>query len=99
MTVALVTWSAQQRAQLEHACRHHAKAYVREKCAALLKLEQGRACNEVAQQALLTRHSPDTLTDWMRCYQREGLDGLVVHPGRGRKPAFSPCGADRHDGS
>jgi hypothetical protein len=36
------------------------------------------------------RHAPDTLSDWIAAYRYKGLAGLLVHPGRGRKPAFSP---------
>ena len=90
MTTPLLTLSDTQRAQLQDACQHHPKAYVREKCAALLKMAQGRACAEVARQGLLTRHAPDTLADWRCRYQQEGITGLLVHTGRGRKPAFSP---------
>lgn len=90
MTTPLLTLSDTQRAQLKDACHHHPKAYVREKCAALLKIAQGRTCAEVAKQGLLTPHAPDTLTDWRRRYQQEGMAGLVVQKGRGRKPAFSP---------
>ena len=90
MPVPLVHWSPQQQDQLEQACKHHPKPYVREKCAALLKLAQGRTAREVAENALLTRHAPDTLTDWTQRFQQEGLAGLEVKAGRGRKPAFSP---------
>jgi hypothetical protein len=94
MGKALVEWSEQQRAQLQSACKHHAKPYVREKCAALLKVAIGRSCQEVARTGLLNRHAPDTLSDWIASYQQEGLDGLLVHKGRGRKPAFSPSRPD-----
>ena len=95
MIVPLVQWSQEQLAQLEQASKHHPKPYVREKCAALLKLGQGRSCREVGQTGLLTRHAGDTLAHWAARYQQEGLEGLLVQTGRGRKPAFSPSGPER----
>ncbi len=34
------------------------------------------------------------MSDWIDRYQSEGLAGLVVRKGRGRKPAFSPSGLE-----
>jgi len=86
----LVQLSEAQRAELQEACKHHAKPYVREKCAAILKIARGRSCREVGRTGLINPHTPDTLSDWIAIYQHEGLAGLLVHKGRGRKPAFFP---------
>jgi transposase len=45
---------------------------------------------QVALSGLLKPRDPDTVYSWIRRYQAEGLDGLLIKPGRGRKPAFSP---------
>jgi transposase len=84
-----------QQAELSAALRHDPKPYMRERCAAILKVCEGKTLKEVAAGALLTPHSPDTLHDWCLRYQQEGLDGLRIRPGRGRKPAFSPSAAKR----
>jgi transposase len=89
---ALITLSDEQRAELEHARKHHVKPYVREKCAAIIKVADGRSCREVAKSGLVNAHALDTITDWIKAYAEHGLEALVVHPGRGRKPAFSPSG-------
>ena len=94
-----VRWTPQQLEQLEQACRHHPKPHVREKCAALLKLAQGHSAQTIAEEELLTRHAKDTLTDWVQRFQQQGLLGLQVHAGRGRKPAFSPSPPKRPGGS
>ena len=91
MGKALVAWSQAQHKELQEARKHHPKPYVREKCAALLKVAAGRSCREVAWSGLNNVHAPDTLSDWIAAYQHQGLAGLVVGQGRGRKPAFSPC--------
>jgi transposase len=79
-----------QRRELEAARRGHPKAYVREKAAALLKVADGQAIRQVALFGLLRMRHPETVSDWIRDYQQQGLAGLQVQAGRGRKPAFSP---------
>lgn len=82
--------SVQQRAELEDARDHHAKPYVREKAAAILKIADGQSGLAVAQGGLLKMRSSDTVYRWWHRYWREGLVGLMVKQGRGRKSAFSP---------
>ncbi len=86
--------SADQRHELVDHRDHHPKAYVRERCAALLKIANGQAPHAVAQDGLLKPRGPDTLYDWLNRYEAEGFVGLLIRTGRGRKPAFSPsvCG-------
>ncbi len=82
--------SSQQRDDLIKVRDHHDKPYMREKAAALLKVDQGYSAHFVALHGLLRRRDPDTIYAWIDRYQQAGLDGLYVSPGRGRKPAFSP---------
>jgi len=64
--------------------------YLRERAAALLKIADGGVAAQVARSGLLRARQPDTVYDWIRRYRAEGLAGLSIRPGRGRKPAFSP---------
>jgi transposase len=43
----------------------------------------------VARQGLLRQRKPDTIYDWLNRFHDEGVAGLSIRPGRGRKPAFS----------
>lgn len=79
-----------QQRELEWARRHHPKAYVRERAAAVLKVAAGQSARQVALHGLLRPHEPETIGTWIRRYQAGGLPGLLVQPGRGRKPAFFP---------
>lgn len=89
----VIALSEQQRAELLEARDHHAKAYVREKAAAILKIVDERLpALEVAQHRLLKRRDDNTVRCWLRRYLQSGLAGFLVQPGRGRKPAFSPSG-------
>ena len=69
---------------------HHAVAYLRVKAAALLKVAQGEAISQAAKSGLLKPVDRHTIKDWIVRYQQDGLSGLKVQTGRGRKPVFSP---------
>jgi transposase len=82
--------TADQRAELQ-AVRDHAPApYLRERAAALLKIAEGASGRETAQRLLLRPHAPDTIYEWVNRYQADGVVGLRIKAGRGRKPAYSP---------
>ena len=79
-----------QRAELID-CRDHAnKPYLRERAAALLKIADGLSGREVARHRLNRPRWQDTVYEWVKRYQAEGIAGLKIRPGSGRKPSFSP---------
>lgn len=82
--------TAAERAELEFLRDHAPKPYLRERAAALIKIANGQAVYKVAQYGLLKPRKADTVADWVRRYKAEGVKGLYVRKGRGRKPAFSP---------
>ena len=84
--------SPADRAALEDLRDHSPKPYLRERAAALLKVADGTPASVVAEHGLLRPRQPMTLYDWLDRYEAAGLAGLKIRPGRGRKPAFSPCG-------
>ena len=67
------------------------EAYLRERCAALLMIAEGDYPAHIARARLYRKRDEETVARWLKRYQQEGLAGLRVRPGRGRKPAFSPC--------
>ena len=73
---------------------HHEKPHVRERAAAILKVADGQSVRQVALYGLLKRHEPETVSEWIRRYLSEGIGGLLIRPGRGRKPAFFPPAPD-----
>ena len=86
-----ISLTEKQRVELRETRDHHAKAYMREKAAAILKMADERlSALTVAQHGLLKRRDDNTVRSWARRYLQGGLAELLVHPGRGRKPAFSP---------
>jgi hypothetical protein len=60
--------------------------YMRERAGALLKIADGQSPHAVAVSGLLRPRDPDTVYKWLDRYEQEGVDGLRIRPGRGRKP-------------
>lgn len=82
--------TAEECTELERVRDRDLKPYIREKAAALLKVAAGMTPHAVALYGLHKPRDPDSVYDWIDRYQREGIAGLRVKPGRGRKPGFSP---------
>lgn len=80
----------QEKTELKEIRDKHEKAYMRERAAAILKISAGQCPYVVALQGLYKRRDPDTVYAWLDRYEAEGLAGLQIKAGRGRKPAFSP---------
>ena len=85
-----ITLTSEERQELETARDTHSKPYMRERCAAILKIANGQSGNQVALQGLHKPRKPDTIYEWVDRYQNEGVDGLYIRKGRGRKAGFSP---------
>lgn len=80
----------EQRHQLTHLRDASPKPYLRERAAALLKIADGTPAAQVAHRGLLRPRQPDTVYRWLNSFEAQGINGLKVKPGAGRKPAFSP---------
>jgi hypothetical protein len=88
-----------QRAELIDHRDHDRLPYMRERCAALLKIADGWIAAQVAHIGLHRSYDPDAIYEWRKRYLAEGIAGLKIREGRGRKPAFSPCGSGRRVGA
>jgi transposase len=86
----ILNLTPEQREELERMRDRHSKPYLRERAAALLQIAGGRSGRDVALHGLLKPRDPDTVYAWVRRYKEEGVEGLKIKPGRGRKAAFSP---------
>lgn len=51
----------------------------------------GDSARHVAHKRLYRAVKADTIYTWAKRYREQGLTGLQVRAGRGRKPTFSPC--------
>lgn len=85
-----LTLGAPEEQELRGVRDHAAQPYLRERAAAILKVAAGRSAAGIAREGLLRRRHPDTVRGWLARYRAEGVGGLAIRPGRGRKPAFFP---------
>jgi hypothetical protein len=78
--------TSEQQQTLEEGRDHHPRPFVRERCAALLKIATGKTPHWVARHGLLKERDPDTVYAWLARYQQEGLAGILTHrPGGYRR--------------
>lgn len=80
-----LTLAEEERAALLYQRDHHPKPYVRERCAALLKIADGQAPHAVAQAGLLRQRDPDTVYAWLDHYLDAGLLGICAHQHGGNR--------------
>jgi hypothetical protein len=85
--------SPEQRQELEDMRDHAPIPYLRERAAAVLKVGDGMSMHRVAVQGLLRARDSDSVRGWVHRYIEEGIAGLYIRPGRGRKPASPPLQA------
>lgn len=83
--------SESERVTLEQQRDHHPKAFLRERAAVLLALAAGASIRQAARSAGLQPHKADTVCAWVARSQQQGLAGLRIQKGRGRKPASFPA--------
>lgn len=84
-----------EREKLEDIRNHDKRPYMRERAAALLKIADGHSGYQTARNLLNRPHWQDTIYDWVKRFQAEGVEGLKIRTGRGRKPSFFPS-APKH---
>ena len=80
--------SEAERTTLVQARDHHPLSYVRERAAALLRINAGEAAYHVAVTGLLKVRDPDTLYQWLNRYEQYGIAALRLPRRTGRR--FSP---------
>lgn len=71
--------SQEQEKELSQLRDQTKQEYVRERCAALLKIAGGQSPHWVALHGLLKPRDPDTVYNWLDIYEAEGLAGLQEH--------------------
>jgi len=83
-----LTLTPAQQDELQQLRDHDPRPYVRERCAALLKIAHGRSPHAVACTGLLRPRDPDTVYQWLDRYQAEGLAGLLAHQHGGNRRSW-----------
>jgi hypothetical protein len=67
-----------QRQDLQYCRDHDPRPYVRERCAALLKIADGQSPHAVARRGLLKPRAPDTVYEWLNWYERLGIRSVFL---------------------
>jgi len=80
--------NAEQEKELKELRDQTKQEYVRERCAALLKIAGGQTAHQVALQGLLKPRDPDTVYHWLDIYEAEGLAGLQGHQQGGKQREY-----------
>jgi transposase len=81
-----ITLDDKQRAALEHGYRNGKTHSFRQHCHIVLLKAQGHKSQEVAS---LLGCNQKSVNDWLHRYKAEGIQGLHIKPGRGRKSILS----------
>ena len=74
-----LTLSQEEEKELTELRNQTKQEYVRERCAAILKVAGGQSAHWVALNGLLKIREPDTVYNWLDIYEAEGLAGLQAH--------------------
>ncbi|MBQ3354352.1 MAG: helix-turn-helix domain-containing protein [Bacteroidales bacterium] len=72
-----------QRMELERGYRLGEKHCFRMRCLAILLKAEGLSAAKVGERTEMEQH---TVSKWLKRYKKEGIKGLEMRPGRGRKP-------------
>lgn len=90
MTRRTLTLTEAERRALERKARSDPEPSMRRRCQAILLVADGHAPYWVARRGLTPPATPETVYVWLNRYEREGIGGLAIRPGRGRKPNYFP---------
>ncbi|KAB8142486.1 helix-turn-helix domain-containing protein [Chloroflexia bacterium SDU3-3] len=92
MTQRRIFLTEGQRQELQRLRDSAAKAYLRERAMAILLVADGKPAATVARSGLVRYRKADTVYDWLNRYSTEGIDGLQIREGRGRRPRAHAVG-------
>lgn len=82
-----LTLTDEQKQILEELRDHDPRPYLRERAAALLKIQAGQSAYHVARYGLLKPRDPDTVYSWLDRFKAEQISGLVMKArGKRREP-------------
>jgi transposase len=79
----------QEKQKLESWTKNPPRAYLRERARAILKVSEGKSIEATAQDIRVRVHR-NAVSEWVKRFLAERLEGLKIKVGRGRKAVFSP---------
>ena len=84
-----VVLTEQEKQKLESWLKNPPRPYLRERARAILKVSQGETIQETAQKLRVRVHR-NAVSEWVKRFLSDRLEGLKIKAGRGRKAVFSP---------
>lgn len=84
-----IVLSEEEKQKLESWVKNPPSPYLRERARAILKISQGETI-QAATEELRVRVHRNAVSDWVKRFLSERLQGLKIKAGRGRKSVFSP---------
>ena len=84
-----IVLTEEEKQKLEGLVKHPPSPYLRERARAILKVSAGASLQATAQELRVRVHR-NAVSDWVQRFLSDGLAGLKIKAGRGRKPVFSP---------
>lgn len=82
-----IVLSDEERKKLKAMTGSHREPYERRHATAILLIADGKSGYWVAKYGLDKPVHHETVYEWLNRYIAEGIAGLAIRPGRGRKPA------------
>jgi transposase len=75
--------------RLESWVKNPPSPYLRERARAILQVSQGETIQATAEKLHIRVHR-NAVSEWVKRFLSDGLEGLKIRSGRGRKAIFSP---------
>ena len=85
----VIELKGEEQSQLERWVRNPPQPYLRERARAILRIAKGETIYQVARTLRIRVHRT-AVSEWAHRFREEGVEGLKIKAGRGRKPGFSP---------
>ena len=86
-----IVLTEEEKKKLEGWVRNPPRPYLRERARAILKVSQGEPIQATAEKLRVRIHR-NAVSEWVKRFLSDRLEGLEIKAGRGRKAVFSPVG-------
>lgn len=84
-----IVLSEEEKQKLESWVKNPPSPYLRERARAILKVSEGETIQATAGKLRIRVHR-NAVSEWVKRFLSDGLEGLKIKKGRGRKAVFFP---------
>jgi len=84
-----IVLTEEEKKKLEVWVKNPPHPYLRERARAILKVSQGETIQATAEKLRVRIHR-NAVSEWVKRFLSDRLEGLKIKAGRGRKAVFSP---------